>query len=291
MAEKKPLIVIKKITIEEAGHHGGAWKVAFADFMTALMTFFLVMWLLATATPAQKKNVSDYFSTPSIIEYNFSNYGVELTLEKLFLDLISEPLKFFQQFMNPVDRTPNIMAMGMKKVVIAHIANQLEDYAENVEVNSDTVEFEIPDHFLFRPGAAVPAGTFLEVMDKVKTITEGLEYADVQIDALVYHQSVSDGKAATAEAVAAERAELVLQKVQSSIEHEHVDVEARALTEKAKSPPRNGSLAEGSVRFRMKLKKDVAGHPGELSDGIFGKGDPDDTVYNNFVKKLTNKPK
>ncbi|MCC5758135.1 motility protein MotB, partial [Klebsiella pneumoniae] len=41
-------MVIKKITVVNGGHHGGAWKVAFADFMTAMMAFFLVMWLLAT---------------------------------------------------------------------------------------------------------------------------------------------------------------------------------------------------------------------------------------------------
>ena len=97
MAEKEPMIVIKKVTVNEAGHHGGAWKVAFADFMTALMAFFLVMWLVSQSEEV-KKNVADYFSTPSIIEYNFSNYGVELTLEKLFLDLVNEPLKFFQTF-------------------------------------------------------------------------------------------------------------------------------------------------------------------------------------------------
>ncbi|MBC7370261.1 MAG: chemotaxis protein MotB, partial [Bdellovibrionaceae bacterium] len=46
MAEKKQTIVIKKITIVAGGGHGGSWKVALADFMTALMAFFLVMWLL-----------------------------------------------------------------------------------------------------------------------------------------------------------------------------------------------------------------------------------------------------
>src|SRR5271165_3013434 len=110
MAEKKATIVIKKITIAAAGGHGGSWKVAFADFMTAMMAFFLVMWLV-NSTEEVKKSVSDYFSTPSIIEYNFSNYGVELTLEKLFLDLMNEPLKAVEDFITPVDKKPNIMSM------------------------------------------------------------------------------------------------------------------------------------------------------------------------------------
>src|SRR3954469_3635172 len=104
MAEKKQTIVIKKVTIKKTGAHGGAWKVAFADFMTALMTFFLVMWLIASTSESTRKNVADYFSSPSVIEYNFMNYGVELTLEKLFLDLINEPLKTLSTMMDPIDK-------------------------------------------------------------------------------------------------------------------------------------------------------------------------------------------
>ena len=148
MAEKEPVVVIKKITVQGPGHHGGSWKVAFADFMTALMAFFLVMWLVGQSEET-KKNVADYFSTPSIIEYNFSNYGVELTLEKLFLDLINEPLKFFEQFIRPVDKTPNLMAMGSKKIVMHHIADQLGDVANNVQIYGNAVEFEIDANKLF----------------------------------------------------------------------------------------------------------------------------------------------
>nr|HPI41832.1 flagellar motor protein MotB [Pseudobdellovibrionaceae bacterium] len=65
-ADKKATIVIKKIVIAGGGGHGGSWKVALADFMTAMMAFFLVMWLLGQSEET-KKAVSDYFSTPSII--------------------------------------------------------------------------------------------------------------------------------------------------------------------------------------------------------------------------------
>ena len=47
MAQKKQLIVIKKVYVQAAAHHGGSWKVALADFMTAMMAFFLVMWLIS----------------------------------------------------------------------------------------------------------------------------------------------------------------------------------------------------------------------------------------------------
>ena len=60
-----PVIVKRKKVVEEEGHHGGAWKVAYADFVTAMMAFFLLMWLLNATTEKQRKGLADYFS-PSI---------------------------------------------------------------------------------------------------------------------------------------------------------------------------------------------------------------------------------
>lgn len=65
MAEelRKP-IVVKKIKKGGGGHHGGAWKIAYADFVTAMMAFFLLMWLLGSTSKAQKEGISEYFRTP-----------------------------------------------------------------------------------------------------------------------------------------------------------------------------------------------------------------------------------
>ena len=54
-------IIIKRVTVTEAGHHGGAWKVAYADFVTAMMAFFLLMRLLSATTEEQRKGLADYF--------------------------------------------------------------------------------------------------------------------------------------------------------------------------------------------------------------------------------------
>ena len=61
--DQQPIIIKRKKKVV-AGHHGGSWKVAFADFATAMMAFFLVLWLTATATPEQKEAVSGYFKDP-----------------------------------------------------------------------------------------------------------------------------------------------------------------------------------------------------------------------------------
>lgn len=71
-------IVIKRVKKVVGGHHGGAWKVAFADFATAMMAFFLVLWLLESATPKQLKAISGYFNDPSAFSEGGSPYAVDL---------------------------------------------------------------------------------------------------------------------------------------------------------------------------------------------------------------------
>lgn len=62
-------IIVKKIKKISGGHHGGAWKVAYADFVTAMMAFFLLLWLLNVTTEEQKKGIADYFDpNPKIAE-------------------------------------------------------------------------------------------------------------------------------------------------------------------------------------------------------------------------------
>ena len=63
-AKKLQPIIIKRV--KKGGHavHGGAWKIAYADFVTAMMAFFLLMWLLGSTTEGDKKGIADYFSSP-----------------------------------------------------------------------------------------------------------------------------------------------------------------------------------------------------------------------------------
>ena len=67
-------IIVKKITVVAGGHHGGAWKVAYADFVTAMMAFFLLMWLLGATTEKQRKGIADYF-TPTMVKTRQGSAG------------------------------------------------------------------------------------------------------------------------------------------------------------------------------------------------------------------------
>jgi chemotaxis protein MotB len=71
---KRP-IIIKKEEVVEGGHHGGAWKVAYADFVTAMMAFFLLMWLLNATTEAQRRGLADYFTPSNLLSHNSSGSG------------------------------------------------------------------------------------------------------------------------------------------------------------------------------------------------------------------------
>src|ERR1051326_7666872 len=69
-----PVIIKKPKKGEHAAHHGGAWKVAYADFVTAMMAFFLLLWLLNVTTDAQRRGIADYFE-PSISSKSLSGAG------------------------------------------------------------------------------------------------------------------------------------------------------------------------------------------------------------------------
>ena len=68
-------VIIKRFEIVEGGHHGGAWKVAYADFVTAMMAFFLLMWLLNATTEDQRKGLADYFSPNNLLSHASSGVG------------------------------------------------------------------------------------------------------------------------------------------------------------------------------------------------------------------------
>jgi chemotaxis protein MotB len=75
MAKNAPTIVVKKV-VKAAGHHGGAWKVAYADFVTAMMAFFLLLWLLNVTTDEQKTGIADYFAPQTASRLESGSGGI-----------------------------------------------------------------------------------------------------------------------------------------------------------------------------------------------------------------------
>ncbi|HVZ29184.1 MAG TPA: flagellar motor protein MotB [Asticcacaulis sp.] len=77
MASRDAPVLIKKVKkVSGGGHHGGAWKVAYADFVTAMMAFFLLMWLINTTSPEQKRGVADYFAPANVSQSTSGSGGI-----------------------------------------------------------------------------------------------------------------------------------------------------------------------------------------------------------------------
>lgn len=289
MAKEKPMIVIKKITVVGGGHHGGSWKVALADFMTAMMAFFLVMWLLGQ-NDQTKKAIADYFATPSIIEYNFANYGVELTLEKLFLDLMNEPLKAFSSFLEPVDTTPNLLDMGSQKVVVSTLADQMGDVAKNVEVSQDGFEFDIPDNLLFIRGTSIPAPSFVDIMEKVKGITTGLNDAEISVTVKMFTQTVKSQSEIEAQRVASQRLDLVRNKIRASLNNTTSTVEGSTIVRDKKGEIEPSKMI-GFIELRIRQKPIKSdGTQARKLEALFGEGTAKD-AYEEYLQQLTDKKK
>lgn len=286
MAQKKQTIVIKKIIVSGGGHHGGGWKVAFADFMTAMMAFFLVMWLLGQSDDA-KKAVSDYFSTPSVIEYNFQNFGAELTLEKLFLDLVNEPLKAFQSFLEPADSTPNILDMGSQKVVAAFMADKMTDTAKNVTISQDGFDFDIPDYYLFEKGTATPNKKFIEIMNRLVQVTSGLQDSEIKLTSAMFNQAVPDKMEASAKKVAQDRLDLVSNKIKASFEHTSNQIFA-SVSVKDKRGEIDQEKLIGFIRVSIRQKPNEK-KPRRKLEAVFGEKDSAKNVYDNFANQVSNR--
>jgi chemotaxis protein MotB len=111
-------IIVKRVKKTAAGHHGGAWKIAFADFATAMMAFFLVMWLMSSATPEQKKAISGYFQDP---------IGFTESASPHVIDLGGTPTP-------APDRTLNdVVDPAVQQAEVALDAEQAETFAEQLE--------------------------------------------------------------------------------------------------------------------------------------------------------------
>ncbi len=269
MADKRPIIVIKKITVAGAGHHGGSWKVALADFMTALMAFFLVMWLLGQSDET-KKAISDYFSTPSIIEYNFENFGAEITLEKLFLDFVNEPMKAIQSFLEPIDKTPNVLDFGSENLVKAFLTDQLGDLGIHATTSPTGFQLEIPDDLIFEVGTSNTTPEFTKVMEKIRITTQGLQEANVDVRSEMVAQSEPSRDPAKAKKALAERAALIRARLQGSFEHPSVSVSTQGvLIDRAGE--RTREALRGKILLRIQ-QKDVRsdGQKSRRLDSLYG---------------------
>ncbi|PWB33017.1 motility protein MotB [Pseudomonas sp. SDI] len=160
--ENNQPIIVKRIKRYGDGHHGGAWKIAFADFATAMMAFFLVLWLLSTATPEQKIAIAGYFKDP----IGFSESGTPF-----IIDLGGSPQLAPEKTINPEEKsepTPDT-SIPLSQDAVENMAEQVErerlelllqELQNKVEENPQLQKFK--DQILFE---ITQDGLRIQIMD------------------------------------------------------------------------------------------------------------------------------
>lgn len=166
-----PIIIKRKKSGGGDGHHGGAWKVAYADFVTAMMAFFMLMWLLNATTEAQRKGLADYFS-PTIPIAKISGGGSgalsgnNLTTEQTMATLGqgASPYKRSESNDSAAEQAASVATLrevqhallgkGGESLVaekaLQHVISRITDEGLVIEL------FDVGDIHLFKPGTSEP---------------------------------------------------------------------------------------------------------------------------------------
>jgi len=122
---KPTTVIVKRVKKGDHGHHGGAWKIAYADFVTAMMAFFLMLWLLGSLSEAKKMGLSRFFSSPSaMVSSAGSNSSV--------LDFTGEPRPESE-----FDPDPNDPAEGQEELPLDELLLKLKEQIETSEAFKD----------------------------------------------------------------------------------------------------------------------------------------------------------
>ena len=156
-ANTQPIIIKRKKVVKADGHHGGAWKVAYADFVTAMMAFFLLMWLLNATTEEQRKGIADYFN-PTIPISRISGGGSDgLNGSSMFTEDTYAKMGTGGTRQQTVDAPKDDTKSGAEANT-QEIAENLHNLREELSQKSK----RLSDHLLIKMS---PEGMVLEVID------------------------------------------------------------------------------------------------------------------------------
>ena len=173
MAKNQTSIIIKRMApAAEAGHHGGAWKVAYADFVTAMMAFFLLMWLLNATTEQQRSGLADYFNPTIVNRSGASGDGVEEGVRHAILENLPDSQKAadFEEVARQIQN--HLTGTGAESQqltnVLKHVVTRMTDEGLVIEVGDLTdqplfVENTSQAHPILKEIAGVLANVLQEV--------------------------------------------------------------------------------------------------------------------------------
>ncbi len=166
MADRKSTIIIKKIKKGHEGHHGGSWKVAYADFVTAMMAFFLLMWLLAMVSPEKRAALAEYFKHFSLFEKAGQSFMMEG--QQQLLQKSGSETKTFDFGEGKVALSPEDLKEKLKKAIEEKLRT-LKDQAI-VDIYEGGVRIQLVDiqgKSMFLPGSAQLTQSAKEILKLV----------------------------------------------------------------------------------------------------------------------------
>lgn len=167
MTDKQEIKIVKKI-FKKVGHahHGGAWKIAYADFVTAMMAFFMLMWLINTVTVEQKKGIADYF-TPNFTKIDDGEPTDEVLSVK---DAIEEEMSLagnipLKKMKSTIEKF--ILENKLLKSMMQHIHLELTPTGLNVNI------VDTDGRSMFVPGGVEMLGSMKDLLKEISIIING----------------------------------------------------------------------------------------------------------------------
>ncbi|MFW6345441.1 MAG: flagellar motor protein MotB [Halomonas sp.] len=168
-------IVIKKVAKHEEGHHGGSWKIAFADFMTAMFAIFLVLWLLLALDDEQRAGIGQYFRDPSGVDASGSEDVIEFEGQRSDpIDLEGMPIGIGQEGWLEREELQEV-AEAFQEEVLAD--PELSGYADQIllDITDDGLRIQLvdaQDEPMFELGSAEPREQTREILTALAQVLE-----------------------------------------------------------------------------------------------------------------------
>jgi chemotaxis protein MotB len=183
-SSEKPVVIKRVRRVRKDGHHGGAWKVAYADFVTAMMAFFLLLWLISTTTDQQRRGIADFFAPTVPVPSTHSGGdgpfgGNTMYSEEAFTqDLTQRPRHADFEAAEGTLTDPELWAIedALRAMsgdaleadpLLEHIRTRLTDEGLIIEV------FDIAGSALFEPATARPSLTLERIVAMIGSVLEG----------------------------------------------------------------------------------------------------------------------
>jgi chemotaxis protein MotB len=164
MADKSKIIIIRKIKRGHAAAHGGSWKVAYADFMTAMMAFFLLLWLISMVTPEKRAAVADYFRNYNLFKeagrsFMEQSSGIKQELKTSLEEPVTGAVEI-KEIQNRLNGMVEKELSGMKDQVM-------------IDMVADGLRIQIVDlegRPMFKPGGAIPTEKCRQILMAVSAV-------------------------------------------------------------------------------------------------------------------------